>query len=82
MPTLGNRVFVGVNAVVVGKVTVGDDVAIAANSLVIGNVPSGSVMMGVPARIVGAAGSKDLIRPPQAAGSLLSDKRLPIEAGD
>jgi serine O-acetyltransferase len=80
MPTLGNRVFVGANAVVAGKVIIGDDVAISANSLVIGNVPSGSVVMGVPARFVGAAGSKDFVRPPQAAGRL-SDNRFPIEAG-
>ena len=33
-PTLGNRIYVGSNAVVAGRIFVGDDAAIAANSLV------------------------------------------------
>ena len=49
-PIIGNRVDIGVGACVLGPVTIGDDSIIGANSLVIRHVPSGSVVMGVPAR--------------------------------
>jgi serine O-acetyltransferase len=77
MPTLGDRVYVAVNAVVAGKITVGDDVAIAANSLVTGHVPSGSVVIGVPARIVSRAGSKDFLRPQSAVDQASCKEEVP-----
>ncbi len=49
-PIIGNRVDIGVGACILGPVTVGDDCVIGANSVVIRHVPSGSVVMGVPAR--------------------------------
>jgi serine O-acetyltransferase len=52
VPTIGNDVFVGCNASVLGKVMVGDGARIAANSLVIADVPAGAVAMGVPARVI------------------------------
>lgn len=51
VPRIGNRVFIGVGAAVLGDVVVGDGARIAANSLVIADVPPDSVAMGVPARI-------------------------------
>ena len=50
-PTIGNDVFIGCGAAVLGEITIGDGVRIAANSLVIGDVPAGALAMGVPARI-------------------------------
>lgn len=47
-PTLGNRVWVGINAAIVGKVSIGDDVLIAPNSYVNVDVPSHSVVFGNP----------------------------------
>jgi serine O-acetyltransferase len=82
MPTLGNRVFVGVNAMVGGKIVIGDDVAISACSLVIGNIPSGSVVIGVPGRIVAASGSEPFIRPQQATQDHLAGIRQPTEAAE
>jgi serine O-acetyltransferase len=49
-PIIGNRVEVGVGACILGAVTVGDDCVIGPNSVVIRDLPSGSVVMGVPAR--------------------------------
>jgi serine O-acetyltransferase len=40
MPVLGDRVFVGAGAKVLGKVTVGDDVFIGVNAVVLEDVPS------------------------------------------
>ena len=47
-PRLGECVFVGVNAVIVGGITVGDDVVIAPNAYVNFDVPSHSVVLGNP----------------------------------
>ncbi len=50
-PRIGNDVFIGTGAVVIGNITVGDNVNISANSLVSSNVPSNSTAIGVPAKI-------------------------------
>jgi serine O-acetyltransferase len=51
LPVIGNDVFIGCNASVLGKVKIGDGARIAANSLVISDVPPGAVAIGVPARV-------------------------------
>lgn len=63
MPRLGNRIYIGANAIIAGKIVVGDDAVIAANSLIAGNVSKKAVMMGVPARIISQEGSHDLLHP-------------------
>jgi serine O-acetyltransferase len=60
-PRLGDRVLVGPNAILVGKITIGDDAVIAPNSLVIYDVSESSVMMGVPAKCFSKAGSRDIV---------------------
>lgn len=50
VPVIGNDVFIGAGACVLGKVHVGDGARIAANSLVINDVPAGSFAVGVPAK--------------------------------
>ena len=47
-PVIGNRVWIGINATVVGNITVGDDVLIAPNSYVNCDIPSHSVVFGNP----------------------------------
>ena len=51
-PKIGDDVFIGTGAVILGGITVGDGAVIAANSLVITDVPSGATAIGVPARIM------------------------------
>jgi len=51
-PKIGNNVDIGTGAKVLGDITVGDNVSIGANAVVLQDVPSGSVAVGVPARIV------------------------------
>jgi serine O-acetyltransferase len=69
-PVLGDRVFVGAGAKIVGAVHIGDDCRIGANAVVISDIPSGTTAVGIPARIV---------RKPQfpadgAAASLAGDR--------
>ena len=47
-PTIGNEVWIGINAAIVGGITIGDDVLIAPNSFVNVDVPSHSVVFGNP----------------------------------
>jgi len=49
---IGDRVFIGTNTVVAKPVTIGSGAVVAANSLITRDVPSYSVVMGVPARVV------------------------------
>ena len=49
-PVLGDDIFVGAGAKIVGPVTVGSRVRIGANAVVIADVPDGATAVGVPAR--------------------------------
>jgi serine O-acetyltransferase len=51
-PVLGDDVYIGTGATLVGKIKVGNGAKIAANTLVITNVPQGATVMGVPGRII------------------------------
>jgi serine O-acetyltransferase len=51
-PVLGDDVYVGTGATLVGKIKVGNGAKIAANTLVMSNVPEGATVMGVPGRII------------------------------
>ena len=53
-PCLGNRVFVGAGAKILGNVQVGDDCRIGANAVVVEDIASGVTAVGVPAKPVGA----------------------------
>ena len=47
-PTIGNRVYIGINATVVGNIHIGNDVLIAPNSYINFNVPDHSIGIGNP----------------------------------
>lgn len=47
-PTIGNEVWIGTNAVVVGKINIGNNVLIAPNSYVNFDIPDNSIVMGNP----------------------------------
>lgn len=51
-PKIGNFVYIGINAVIVGNVIIGDDVLIAPNSFVNCDIPSNSVVIGNPCKII------------------------------
>jgi serine O-acetyltransferase len=52
VPTIGNQVWIGINATIVGNVTIGDAVLIAPNSYVNCDVASHSVVIGNPCKII------------------------------
>lgn len=52
LPKIGNRVEIGAGAKILGGITIGDDVIIGANAVVLDDVPSNSLAVGVPARII------------------------------
>lgn len=47
-PIIGNNVWIGVNATIVGKISIGNDVLIAPNSYVNQDVPAHSIVFGNP----------------------------------
>ena len=51
-PTIGNCVWIGINAVVVGNIRIGDDVLIAPNAYVNFDVPDHSIVIGNPGVII------------------------------
>ncbi len=51
-PTLGNYVVVGAGAKVLGAINIGDFVKIGANAVVLEQVPSHSIVVGVPGKVI------------------------------
>lgn len=51
-PVIGDDCFIGVNSTVLGAIRIGDRVRIAANTAVTTNIPSDSLAVGSPARIL------------------------------
>jgi serine acetyltransferase len=57
-PTLGDRVRVGANAVILGPITIGDDAVVGAGAVVVRDVPAGAVVGGVPAKVLPGAADR------------------------
>lgn len=51
-PVLGDNVYIGAGARVIGGVNIGNNVRIGANAVVVKDVPNNATVVGVPARIV------------------------------
>ena len=50
--SIGSNVFIGAHSIVLPGVTIGENVIIGAGSVVSRNIPSNSVAVGVPARVI------------------------------
>ncbi len=57
VPRIGNRVYVGAGAKIIGRVVIGDGARIGANAVVTSDVPANCTAVGVPARVVEPASS-------------------------
>ena len=62
-PTLKNNVVVGSGAQVLGPVMIGENAKIGANAVVTKNVPEGAIMVGIPAKNIGAVPTDKKFRP-------------------
>jgi serine O-acetyltransferase len=51
-PLIGDDVFIGAGAKVIGAVTIGDRARVGANAVVVHDVPADTTVVGIPARVV------------------------------
>jgi serine O-acetyltransferase len=51
-PVLGDNVYIGAGAKVIGGVHIGSNVRIGANAVVTKDIPDGATVVGIPARII------------------------------
>jgi len=49
---VGDRVWIGAKATILGGVTIGDDAVVAAHAVVVRDVPAGALVGGVPAKVI------------------------------
>lgn len=60
-PILGDRVFLGAGAKVIGRIHLGDDCAVGANAVVTKDVPEKGVVGGIPAKLLSTGGSEGYV---------------------
>ncbi len=58
-PVLGDNIFIGAGAKILGPVTIGDGARVGANAVVVKDVPAWSTVVGVPAKVVRQRGPDD-----------------------
>lgn len=63
-PSLGDRVYIGPGAVVLGSIEVGDDSLIAPGAVVTKSLPCRAVVVGNPARVTSCKGAFELVEYP------------------
>jgi serine O-acetyltransferase len=51
-PVLGNNIFIGAGAKIIGGITVGSNVKIGANAVVVKDVPDDVTVVGIPAKVI------------------------------
>ncbi|MBI5874105.1 MAG: serine acetyltransferase [Candidatus Omnitrophica bacterium] len=52
VPLIGDNVYIGVGAKILGEVKIGNNVRIGANAVVLSDVPDNATAVGIPARII------------------------------
>lgn len=51
-PELGDNVYIGLGAKILGKIKIGNNVRIGANAVVVTDIPDNATAVGIPARVV------------------------------
>lgn len=71
-PLIGDRVYFGAGAKIIGPVKIGNDVVIGANAVVTRDVPDNAVVGGIPAKVLNYRGSAEFVhfRGKQAGSTL------------
>lgn len=57
-PILGNNVWVGTGAKIVGELKIGNNVKVGANAVVLADIPDNVTVVGIPARVVRTGNTK------------------------
>jgi serine O-acetyltransferase len=57
VPRIGDRVYIGVYAVVAGDITIGDEAVIGPNAVVTSDVPARTTVVGNPAQVIPGRGT-------------------------
>lgn len=52
VPTIGNNVYIGAGAIIIGGIRVGDNVKIGAGTIVVEDVPSDSTVVSDKAKVI------------------------------
>lgn len=52
VPIIGDNVYIGTGAKILGPIRIGSNVVIGANAVVISDIPDGSLVVGVPGKII------------------------------
>jgi serine O-acetyltransferase len=78
-PTIGDGVYIGPGAKVVGAVRVGNNVAIGANCVVTKDVPDNAVVVGVPGRVISYDGAADYVEHTDYAAYAGQSRRQALE---
>ena len=60
-PTIGDKVYIGPGAVIIGNVKIGNNAAIGANAVVLKDIEENAVAVGVPSKIMNFNGSEGYI---------------------
>jgi len=56
-PRIGDSVYIGPGAAIIGSVSVGSNAAIGANTVVVADIPDNAVVVGNPGRVISSKGS-------------------------
>ena len=80
-PVVGDRVYVAVGASVIGYVRVGDDAAVGTSAVVTRDVEPGTVVAGIPARVVSSTGGSEGYVNRQVPAALLAACYAARDAG-
>jgi serine O-acetyltransferase len=63
-PRIGDNVYIGSGARILGGVTVGDEAAIGANAVVVEDVPARVTVGGIPAKVISPRGARGVLQSP------------------
>lgn len=61
VPTIGDGVYIGPGAKIVGAVTIGSNVAVGANCVVTSDVPDNAVVVGIPGQVISSNGAEGYV---------------------